>query len=102
MEKKQAIVRYLVEEKFSETIAKAAVQAVAVDKLNNDECYVWALSNDFGGEMDDEVLTLLKKYEEEEGKQWMTVVLLKSLFYDVTQMLLFFTVMLTYGKRAVH
>ncbi|XP_078489225.1 E3 ubiquitin-protein ligase rnf213-alpha-like [Ciona intestinalis] len=62
-QKKKKLVRRLVDMEITQNIAKAAVQSVR--NLDVDECYLWALENEFE---DDSVLDLARQFDEEVGK----------------------------------
>uniref|UniRef100_H2XPN8 Uncharacterized protein n=2 Tax=Ciona intestinalis TaxID=7719 RepID=H2XPN8_CIOIN len=61
-QKKKKLVRRLVDMEITQNIAKAAVQSVR--NLDLDECYLWALENEFE---DDSVLDLARQFDEEAG-----------------------------------
>jgi len=63
LEKKKKIVRSLVQGELAENVAKAAVQATK--SLDPDDCYLWALENEFDEE---KVTRLQKEFDAEMGR----------------------------------
>jgi len=62
LEKKKKIVRSLVQGELAENVAKASVQATK--SLDPDDCYLWALENEFDEE---KVTRLQKEFDAEMG-----------------------------------
>lgn len=64
LERKQRLVKHLIEEDIAEDVAKAGVQA-AEDSLDYDDIYLWCLDHEFDEE---EIDKSCKIFDEEIGK----------------------------------
>ena len=63
IQNKKKVIRHLVQNDISESVAKAAVQSVRT--LNFDECFLWAMEYGFD---DDLVMHLQNEFDNELGR----------------------------------